>query len=99
VNQRIRVDVLHRVRSRSGDDGQGKGSDADAKSEQRHDPVRDVAASLTWWFASVPKPHAAKSPCQQSLAEGDQRHGDPHGGMLPWLALADTMAIGPGELR
>jgi hypothetical protein len=95
VNQRVRVGGFQRVRTSgwSGEDGQGKGSNAETEREQRHDRVPEVGASLAWWPASIPKPQAANSPCQQKLAAGDEhRNGVLHAWMLadswPWVLLA-----------
>ena len=73
-----------------GEDGQGEGSKADAKRQQRGDGVAGMGGPLARWPASIPKPLAADDPGDQELTAGDEyRNGVLHAGMLadprPWL--------------
>jgi len=66
------------------EEGQGEGSTADAKGQQRRDGVAGMGGPLAWWPVSVPQPLAAQRRGQQELAAGDeQRNGVLHAWMLP----------------
>jgi hypothetical protein len=66
------------------EEGQGEGSDADAKGQQRRDGVAGMGGPLAWWPSAVPEPLPADDPGQQQRASGDeQRDGVGHGWMLP----------------
>jgi hypothetical protein len=55
-------------------------------------------ASSAGWSAPITHPLHSERQRHHRLAEGELHERDPHGAIVPWSGLADTLGAGRGDL-